>query len=86
MPNKLELVGDYKMPTWTASYLETGDDEGVTDQDVENLAVFLKQNFYDHGYRNLVFNWGEVESFAISSFGLPGPSYNCQIVGHKVAL
>ncbi len=69
---KSEKAGTVDLPSWCASYLVYGDASGISDQDENDLAHFLSEEYYSKGWYRLRFKWGNYEEFNTQpAFGLP---------------
>ena len=77
---KSEKAGTVDLPSWCAAYLENGDRSGVSDQDEDDLAYFLADEYYSEGWRRLKFKWGNYEEFnTLPAFGLPCETIACVV-------
>lgn len=72
-------LGVYTLPSWAILYLIYGEEEGLTDAELEMAAKFTLE-FSTQGYFNLTYDVSAESEFSHRpEFGLPGDCHEVRI-------
>lgn len=77
----LEFINDIKLPVWSICYLVNGDSSALTDEDIEQVDIWLESL----DFNCLTFEFEDEESYFCSfpEFGLASDVLDCKLHGYK---
>ena len=87
---KLELIGEFRIPTYAVTYFEYGESDSLDSEDILNCDEFYN-DLVNRGYQRLIFEWPDEwsddyrEFDSMPEFGLATSTLNTKVFGVRNA-